>query len=176
MLTRNFWTLFAALGGQVTTTAKTVNLTKIDGTIYSCSFSSSSRIPYAFLGGVCVPNGLSSNYGSWNGTWYGRGRTPATVDDYTLEDPIFDNAITGASGLTALVATVGDGYAQISATQSLTNNTDEEIAVGEVGCFGQISSSGSGILMDRTVLEEPIVIPPKGTVAFEYVIKFPFGT
>lgn len=175
MLTKNFWTLLSTLLGQVTTTSKTVELRKTDGDVYTCSYSSSSRIPYALLGGVCIPQFYSSNYGSWNGTWFGRGRTPATVDDYTLEDPIFD-ALTGASGLEALVATVGDGYVQISATQSLTNNTDEEIAVGEVGCFGQVSSSGSGILMDRTVLEEPIVISPKSTVAFEYVIKFPFGT
>ncbi|MBQ1255643.1 MAG: hypothetical protein IIX91_07630, partial [Clostridia bacterium] len=58
----------------------------------------------------------------------------------------------------------------------VTNNTDEEITVSEIGCFGVLANGGKVCMLDRTVLEEPIVIPPKETVSLEYVIKFPYGT
>lgn len=174
MLTKNFWTIFTGFAGRISGSTKLITMTKIDGSAYSDTIFGTAAKPYTLLGAICLPE-CSTKYGTWYGTWYGRGRTPATADDYTLEDPITDGSLTGASGSSALITTVANGYMQISAPHSVTNNTNEEITIGEVGCFGMTYSNGSGVLLDRTVLDEPITIPAKGTVAFEYVIKFPFG-
>ena len=175
MLTKNFWALFTGFIGKIQGSSKTVAMKKVDGSNYSETVFSSSSKPYTMLGAIAIP--LSdTRYGTFHGTWYGKGRTPATWDDYTLADPITDSSVIGTAGTEALVNNVSTDHVEISVPHSVTNQTDNPITIGEIGCFGQAYSGGSAILLDRTVLEEPITIPPRGTVRFEYVIKFPYGT
>ncbi len=175
MLTKNFWAIFTGCIGKFQGNTKTVSMKKIDGSGYAESVFSSATKPYSLLGAMTFP--LSdTRLGTVYGTWYGKGRTPATSDDCTLEDPITDASVIGTAGYSALANNVSTDHVEISVPHSVTNQTDEPIIIGEVGCFGQANSSGPGILLDRTVLEEPITIPPRGTARFEYVIKFPFGT
>ena len=75
-----------------------------------------------------------------------------------------------------MVRAEGPDHYRFSAVHQVTNNTDEEIAISEIGCFGSITNGGKVLMLDRTVLKTPVVIPPRETVPLEYVIKFPYGT
>ena len=177
MLTRNYWKIFGAimprLGGN--TYSATVKI--VDGTTLTETMFSSAAKPYTILGAIAAPKANSLYGGGTTGTWYGKGTTPATIDDYALEDPITDSSLSIAcGGASALVRAEGPDHYRISVAHQVTNNTDEEITVSEIGCFGVLTNGGKVCLLDRTVPEEPIVIPPKETVSLEYVIKFPYGT
>ena len=74
-----------------------------------------------------------------------------------------------------MASVLNGDHVRISATHQVTNNTDADIAVSEIGCFGNLSASGKPFLLDHTVLETPVVVPAGKTVTMEYVIKFPYG-
>jgi hypothetical protein len=175
MLTRNFWKVFAPLVGRIQGEYTEVSLKLISGNNFTATVYQTSSMPYSLLGAVCAPWN-NAEIGNWFGTWYGTGTTPATIDDYKLEKPITDTSITGRSGSKALVISLDADGVRFSAPHSLTNTTSNDIVVSEIGCFGQMDSSKSAFLLDRTVLETPVVVPAGKTVAMEYVIKFPYGT
>jgi hypothetical protein len=58
----------------------------------------------------------------------------------------------------------------------LTNKTDEDIYIWEVGLHILFATGGKAYMLEHTVLEEPIVVPAGNTISTEYVIKFPYGT
>ena len=175
MLTKNFWSIMGVVMPRYEANSNYAPVVYADGTAGSEALLSSSSRPHTVLGAIVLPRS-NSNYGSSIGTWYGRGTTPATVDDYALEAPITDSSLTGTcGGISALLRVAGADHYRISVTHQVTNTTAEEITISEVGCFGQLSAGGKVVLLDHTVLETPVVIPPKGTVSLEYVIKFPYG-
>ena len=175
MLTKNFWSIFGVVMPRYEANSNYAPVVYADGTAGSEALLSSSSRPHTVLGAMVLPRS-NTNYGSSIGTWYGRGTTPATVDDYALEAPITDSSLTGTcGGISALLRVAGADHYRISVTHQVTNTTAEEITISEVGCFGQLSAGGKVVLLDHTVLETPVVIPPKETVSLEYVIKFPYG-
>lgn len=175
MLTKNFWSIFSAVMSRYEANSYYAPVVYADGTEGSEPLLTSSSKPSTVLGAMVLPRS-DSNYGSSIGTWYGRGTTPATVDDYALEAPITDDSLTGTcGGISALLKTAGADHYRISITHQVTNTTAQEITISEVGCFGQLSSGGKAVLLDHTVLETPITIPAKETISLEYVIKFPYG-
>ena len=177
MLTRNYWKIFGAIMPRLSGNTYSATVKIVDGTTLTETMLASTAKPYTILGAIAMPK-TSSLYGAGTtGTWYGKGTTPATIDDYALEDPITDDSLSiTCGGASALVRAEGPDHYRISAAHQVTNNTGEEITVSEIGCFGILANGGKVCMLDRTVLEEPIVIPPKETVSLEYVIKFPYGT
>lgn len=101
------------------------------------------------------------------GIRFGRGSTPPMENDYALEDLI-------TSGLTASASKViaPDGsYAE--GAYVLMNTSDADITINEIGYFGKVAESSSSnrghcVLMERTVLSEPITLPPGGTASISY--------
>lgn len=86
----------------------------------------------------------------------GGGSTPATVEDYTLEDQIYS----GFSALCNCFTSQTDISTSKSmmCTATITNTSDSDITVREIG---YVRSHGyEAILMERTVLETPVVITP----------------
>lgn len=176
MLTRNYWRIFGAIMPRLGGNTYSATLVLPTGTTTTETMLSSSAKPYSLLGAISSPYNASTYGSTIAGTWYGKGTTPATLDDYTLEDPFKDDSVSGVcGGYISLANTEGPDHYRISATHQITNNTTEEITITEVGCFGAATSAGKVCLLDRTVLETPIVIPAKETVSMEYVIKFPYG-
>lgn len=95
----------------------------------------------------------------------GKGLTPPTVDDYTLEDPI-------TSGFNANLAIT---YAnnKINLAQTLTNTTSESITISEVGFkIGTANGNTCIFLVDRTLLDKPVTIAPNETKTIQYSIDF----
>lgn len=176
MLTRNFWRVFGATMPRLSGNNYSATVKIVDGTTLTETMLSSTAKPYTVLGAIAMPK-ASSLYGAGTtGTWYGKGTTPATIDDYALEDPITDGSLSiTCGGSSALVRAEGPDHYRISAAHQVTNNTDEEITVSEIGCFGILVNGGKVCLFDRTVLETPVTIPARETVPVEYVIKFPYG-
>ena len=174
MLTKNFWQLASQLLGRYNNGSKSISLINTAGTTASeIPFSSTSK-PYTMLGSVCLPQ--ITNYGGAQGVYYGRGRTPATMNDYKMEDPILDGTLGVSEGGTgALNIAVNADHLRISGVHQLTNQTDEDIYIWEVGLHILFAMGGKAYMLEHTVLEEPIVVPAGNTISTEYVIKFPYG-
>lgn len=113
-----------------------------------------------------------------SGVHVGSGNTAPTEDDYDLESEI-------TSGLTANTAAPifnvdADGNPYIDIVFTLTNTTASDITVREVGYVQQnmtASTLGSPVndsarlLMDRTLLDSPVIVPANGAAAIKYTLK-----
>lgn len=165
MLTKNFYAIQASLlfrGG-------TFPVTKSDGTEANIVFyhSGSSYFAYAFNGG---------NVTAYVGVGYinvGSGTTPATVNDYALETPI----TIGFSASISSFVSAQDSGAEIVYKIILNNPASAgPMTVSEIGYYGRgytSASSGGAIplLMDRTVLDEPVTIPAGESRTITYTVR-----
>lgn len=112
----------------------------------------------------------------------GTGTTPATENDYQLENTI-------TSGITLTVADVYEDPDEMNNPRTvyklnITNNGAETITVGEVGIkyncptyptLGQTKSNqtlmSSMLLLDRTVLSTPVTIAPGDAGIIDYTLQ-----
>lgn len=100
----------------------------------------------------------------------GTGTTAATEDDYKLEAPVTgvtcDSAITAISG--------NDSKKTYTATFS--NTTDADVVVTEIGFLTNFyyysTSINDNFLLDRIVLDTPIIIPAGESKAITYELGF----
>lgn len=110
------------------------------------------------------------------GVLIGSGSTPATREDYKLESQI-------TSGISALntysvpvIAVDENGVCTVSTSFALKNTTEEDITIREIGVYAWVNtSSGSAyahILLERTVLDQPITIKPGLAKVLTYKITF----
>ena len=108
------------------------------------------------------------------GVYFGTGSTPASLADYTLESPI-TKGLAFAGGLEGDSA-YKDGKAEVTARYIVTNTSDAEINIWEIGCFVPVqmstNSSYQVVMMERTVLTEPITIPPGESKMVTYKVAF----
>lgn len=107
-----------------------------------------------------------------SGVVFGSGATVPTVDDYKLGSSIIKNLAT-SSVLTQELDV--NGAAVRTSVITITNNNTEDVTISEVGYVGRMSSSDSSAsssyaLLDHTLLEEPITIPPEGVGQVTYTI------
>lgn len=115
------------------------------------------EIHQADIGRAMANPVISATFGE--GIFFGTGPTPATVNDHTLESVI-------GSGIEIIYSTVSvgkevDGRYSVCGQYTLRNTSGEPINIYEIGCFAKIYSSSSSskpVLMERTVLPEPITI------------------
>ncbi len=116
------------------------------------------------------------------GVYFGTGSTPATKSDYRLESPITSGlTITNPSDL--VVDSDGNGKYTFIADFIVRNTTESEINIYEIGVFcpictdmGYYNASSNVkwamVLMERTVLDEPITIPAGESKLVTYKITF----
>lgn len=114
---------------------------------------------------------------AYPGAYFGSGITPATKGDYTLENFI-TSGLSASSGGTALWKE-NDGLYVYEQRYLLTNTSDANITISEIGLFRTVVYEESTsrywhypVLMDRTVLAEPIYIAPGETKLVTYRINF----
>lgn len=171
MLTKNFYS-FVFGKGLKTTISK--SLTTIDGTVTDHAYYYNNNSDQIF---TCMSSFTPSATGS--GVMIGTGTTPATIGDYKLESQLTTGII--FNGTTSVSYNMDDdGYSMFS-TSSVKNNGTEPIAVSEIGLVcnlynGTSSSSMCKVLLDRTVLDEPIVINPGETKQLTYTIRMNYPT
>ena len=111
---------------------------------------------------------------SSSGMFFGSGTTPATKEDYTLEAPITDG-LSITNEMNCDVFMKNEGVYEWATSFILINNTDTDINLSEMGVFSSVYANGSTkhcVMMERTVLKDPVVIPAGGLKLVEYVITF----
>lgn len=108
------------------------------------------------------------------GVYFGAGSSPATLADYTLESTITTGL--AFSGGLEKVSAYENGKAEVIARYIVTNTSDAEINIWEIGCFMPIQSSSSSqyklVMVERTVLTEPITIPAGESKMVTYKVVF----
>ena len=117
---------------------------------------------------------IQTQYGGnvYGGVLFGTGNTEPTLEDYKLSGDV----ITGIEG-TAIVSSKedDDGSLTIECIYTITNGNSFEITISEIGVFGMGSSSYAGsslaVLLDRTILDEPLTIPAGGLGQVTYTIR-----
>ena len=170
MLTHNFYQYFSALAERFYTETSTITAELVDftGVPFTKTYEYNTNLPRSFLGGMISPR--SGPLGI-EGAWFGKSSVPPRVTDCTLNEPYTHDELTVYAN-TLPTGTHTDEFYSISTTY-----TAADLTIAEVGIFARHVSAGEHFcLLDRTVLETPIIIPPKKTVSMEYVIKFPYGT
>jgi hypothetical protein len=115
------------------------------------------------------------------GVYFGAGSTPANRGDYKLESPI-TSGLSITNPAAAVWTNEGNGKYSISSDFIVRNTTTSEINIYEVGVFTPVgtqqnsapdkSTSVSYVLMERTVLAEPITIPSGEPRLVTYKITF----
>ena len=109
--------------------------------------------------------------GMYAGTFFGTGTTPPTIDDYKLSG----NLITTISSSVSFSAVNEDGGNKLEAVYTLTNTGSSPITIGEVGLFAG-DNQYNKVLVERTVLDEPITLPPDGVGQVTYTIRMVYPT
>ena len=169
MLTKNFFAFLVATGSRL----KVSNVAKdITGVAQGAFASSSTNIYAQYFASLHEMVKTESS-----GVWIGNGKTPPTPDDYKLE-----NRITAGFSFTnqsnKAVSVDEDGI-HISATYGVTNTGTEPLEISEIGLVSYHSTGSSNsayFMVERTVLETPIVIPPNETRQITYTISFRYPT
>lgn len=184
MLTKNFYNIFAQTFRRRTSSLHTVEITDVTGETQTMKLCSASPyMPDTMLGGICTA--YAQWHGIWHGVFFGTGKTPPTVNDIIMESPISvasNDATRGdlllqSPGGNGISVVIGDEYTQLAATHYVTNNTANTIEISELGLYGKFEND-PGImpfLLDHTVLDEPVILPPGETQAITYEIRFPYG-
>jgi hypothetical protein len=118
---------------------------------------------------------------SQSGVYFGSGSTPASKADYNLEEPITSGlSITNPTSL--IWAKNGDGNYSACADFIIRNTRQVEISISEIGVFTPVTTTSNiapssnvqvyNVLMERTVLDAPIVIPVGEAKVITYKITF----
>lgn len=160
--------------------AKTRSCKNIAGNTFNIDYSKSATEirPGKYMNAVQISNtpatDATSAIYSYSGLYFGTGRTPATKEDFRLEAQI-TSGITAQAGSVLEYASDDNQYV-LYVDVVLTNESEAEIAIGEIGLFLPASpSSGNkwaGVLMERTVLDEPAVIAPGKSKLITYKLTF----
>ena len=140
--------------------------TYINGYAYSTSAN--------LVGTAIVDSGANSTVGICVGT----GNRAESAADYTLENQIV--GITGSTTAETVFDTTNSAYIRRH-TITLTNNSGSDVTVKEVGLFrGFFSATSKGgdpssannakvcVMVDRSVLANPVVIPNGESRAVQY--------
>ena len=111
------------------------------------------------------------------GIYLGSGSRSESENDHNLQTRI-------TTGLTAqtpskVAGIDADGNPYIEYLFTLTNTTENSIIVREIGYVQGLYASTSlggtvslkNILLDRTVLQTPVTVPPKDSAAVKYTLK-----
>ncbi len=128
------------------------------------------NIPYGRSGEVKYEMQTSAS-SCLAGVYFGSGTTPATRADYKLESPI----TSGLSISNTSIVTESDGNGQYSylADYRIKNNSVADISISELGLFLPVGSSNTAyypVLMERSVLETPVVIEPGKSKKITYKV------
>lgn len=98
----------------------------------------------------------------------GSGGGAETPDSYTLEEPI-----TSVTSFNSVVTFTKPTLMSLTLVQSLTNREDTAKTIREVGFIASPKNeNGSYLLVDRTLLKEPVTIAPNETKTIQYTIDF----
>ena len=113
--------------------------------------------------------------------YVGSGSTPATENDWFLESPLVNNEFT-ANHTSSYTLNSDKTIMYVNNDYVITNQTQNEITIREIGraiCVytsttkgDSVSSTKKAALVDRTVLETPVVIPAGEAATVRYQFAY----
>lgn len=174
MITKNFKLMLAAilLSNSTDQNGKIAGAKTQNGTnVFLSTFFNANQFPVVVTSKVVKDTSSA-------GIQIGIGSTPANENDYALESLI-------TSGFSASTPTItktvdSSGNVSLDYTFTITNTDSADLTIREIGYVQDkqagTSSGGSAstvnhLLLDRTVLDTPIVIPAGEYAAIKYSIK-----
>lgn len=107
---------------------------------------------------------------SSQGVVFGTGREPVKLDDYRLSGSYLSN-LTGSINHTTTF-NADNNIIETTAIITVTNGSSSVAVVGEMGL--NVMIYGFAHMIDRTLLEEPISIPPGEIAKITYKLKFTY--
>lgn len=145
--------------------------------------NTSGQTRYAGYGNLSLPYDAANYYTISNslGIKLGNGTTPPTENDYAPES-LIASGLLSASTASAVLSVENDMVCR-TVTISATNISSSDVTISEICNIanagpttttngGSISgSSGTYYLADRTLLDQPITIPPDETATITYKQK-----
>lgn len=176
MILKNYWEIFAMIMARKKSAP--VKITKTDGNeaiIYYNSSNATSNASGLWFGDTAMTTAVDSS-----GVIFGTGTTPPTAEDFRLSGTV----VTGIKSTTNFVGTYDELGGGFTVTYTITNNNADPVTIGEVGVIMRVyhynSSSDntnrtSYAMIERSVLDEPIVIPAgsAGQVVFSIRMNKP---
>lgn len=171
MFTKNWYKLFATYATYAKGGLKGV---ASDGSEYKLEYSTAnnnlgSAMLYPLLSTVNFRS-LISNYG----TYFGTGNTAPALDDYNLSGSRLTDSSNIASSVSISSSADDDGIT-MTAVYTLTNNGTNDVTVGEIALFA-FNASYQYYLVERTVLDTPVIIPAGGVGQVTYTIRMNYPT
>lgn len=168
MLTKNYYNVFAVLSTGITMSNGGVLPSGSKQTIYHHNSTLTALNFYAGTSNV-----LTAVTGI--GIVFGDGTTEPTIDDHKLSGNIITNI--SKIGDSYSYKVTSDGYV-CTKTVIIKNTGTESITVGEVGWISLVNSGNSTAfyaLLDRTLLDSPVVIPAGKSAQIDYSVCLNFG-
>lgn len=178
MITENLMNFYrTGLGwGAGGTTYGGLSLRDVNGNrAYTSNKANTTGFPY----GVRAIATINSSTATTNGFSIGRDGTPASIYDYNLKDTINSGVNISLIATFYEVKNINDYFTTFDF--SITNTSNNTITIREIGykaifeCTRIPTASMTEIanfLLDRTVLEEPLILESKATGIIHYKIGF----
>ena len=162
MLTKNF---YSYMRGAFSAAGKEIPFVKTDGTTTNLRYSNNFA-PFTVMNKWSVDN-------NGFGVSFGKGTTPATMSDYSIESGL-DGTQISVSYPNSVSYSRGDTFDEYSVSFGITNITSDAITISEVGLIVGVNSGSSEnkVLVDRTVLDAPVTIPAGQSKQITYTIRF----
>lgn len=165
MFTKNYYNLLALSRMVNLGTVLPLNFTALDGNVFNGFNQEKTGEALAWYETSSVITTTDQ------GLIFGNGTTPPTLEDSTLSG----ETITTLSqvSVSSTVTATQNGY-QCKVTVIMTNTGSEEVTISEV-CrtglvpFSTATSSRRRCVLERVVLDEPVVIPAGGNGTVEYI-------
>ena len=106
---------------------------------------------------------------------FGNGTTPATINDYNLESKITTGI--NVAYPSSVTTEQTDSYILWTVTFGVTASVETTISEIGLKSLATLSSNNSStrVLIDRTVLDEPVTIPAGQSKQITYTIRFNYG-
>lgn len=180
MLTRNFYEF---LLNQICNKGFNLYyLTGVDGAEVTVSSITGNTNYGALLDGAMTKLNLGTNFNNqFYGVVIGTGTTAPTLDDIFIENQI-TTGLSVANPDRAYVSRTDEAIS-MSATYTLKNTTGADITITEIGLVlnkqtasGTTTNAQHTLLVDRTVLSNPVTVPAGETKNLVYTVKFTYPT
>lgn len=191
MFTRNYNDLFVSqVSGIALTKAKSTMIATNGTAIVNSQAQSNGYYIYdIFTLMENVANGSYLDYGTTGsssskvtyGVAFGNGTAEPTVDDLKFSGDYITGLTKGSNITLNTQVFYGEGYTEQTVIYTITNTTDANITISEVGLFGgwyyhdttvtNVKSYRYPVLFERTLLEAPIAIEPTAIGQVTYTIR-----
>lgn len=149
-------------------------MTGVQGTSFTYDVSY-GLIDYGGFYGISAGRATSLTEAGDIGFYLGSGDTPPTEADYTLAIPITSGlSVSSSSGGT----TTKDDQIVRRYTFAVYNTSEETITVREIGACSKMAYGSKKYyltLIERTVLDEPVVLAPGESASFTYKVHHNFA-